>query len=374
MRRLTRTALTLVALLLPVSGAAQPAANCAAFATPATGMSAAASISVLYRINCLGGEQDMDPETREAFMKLPEAAFKEAGTASSPVETALIAASVLDTARRELASSPQAVTAFPQALQAIDAATAAIRAGVAPARAALLESGYWRWNPAGEGFEGLPVDLKARLSGCTGTPDAACLAEYQLAAVVIRAATIAERAVNYYRRPVASIALADALRRDARWTAYFEEAPSQFPWELALNSLRFSRHARSRQGFVDTPNDQWILLHPRAGFEFVNTAPKGNKLNPAIAVEVVGYNRWTWDDARPARAIGASFVISVSDIADKDVIGYGALVRIAHKYSASVIWRNGRPGLLVGADLAQWLQTTSAKARSAMRAAGTKLQ
>jgi hypothetical protein len=203
---------------------------------------------------------------------------------------------------------------------------------------------------------------------CAPATTEACNGAVRTAEFVLRASKLVERSLAWYGRPFLAAALAGTTRRDAQWTAYFGQTLVQFPWELALNSARFTGAARTKRGFAMPPSDQWVLLHPMVGVEYVWSAPKGSRMTPAVAMELLGYNRWSWNAAnKPAGALGVSAVAAFSDRANAGNVGYGLLVRYAHKYSLTVTSRGGKSGVLLSSELGTWLSGRQDQAQDAMR-------
>ena len=91
-------------------------------------------------------------------------------------------------------------------------------------------------------------------------------------------------------------------------------------------------------------------------------------MTPAVAMEIVGYNRWSWTTGnKPAGALGASLVAAFSDRANASNVGYGVLVRYRHSYSLSVTSRGGKTGVLLSSEFGTWLSGKQDQAQHAMR-------
>jgi hypothetical protein len=206
---------------------------------------------------------------------------------------------------------------------------------------------------------------------CPTFTSANCAQAFQLASGTLRTARLVEAALNYYAKPLLGAALAHASMRDARWTAYFDETLVQFPWELGLNSWRFSRKAKRSRGFVLPPSNQLIFLHPMAGLEYIGSAPEGSRLEPAVGLEVLGFNFWKWNDSNePATAFGLSVVAAFSDRQGTQAGGIGVLARYNHRYAVTTTFRAGKVGVMLSTDVGQWIVGKQQQAKDAMRLLG----
>ena len=354
---------------------------CATTAAAAANMRPLDRLTLLWRTECLGGTDDLDALTKAAMKQL---SAKSSDTASRK-EIELMVLSALDpvmkaTGRerdRSAEGSPQ--RALLSGLEStVTLVRAAVTAGLTLVAAdtgasigdrTLLRPITWAWDPTQERIGDLPLRLASSVNdACATTSTEQCKSAVLTAEFVLRAATLVRRSLDYYSRPFLTAALVKTSMRDARWTAYFDETLVQFPWELAFNSARFTRAARAAHGFAMPPSNQWVLLHPMAGVEYVWSAAKGSRMTPAVAMEILGYNRWSWNAKnKPSGALGASVVAAFSDRAGAQNVGYGVLVRYAHKYSVTVTSRGGKAGVLLSSEFGTWLSGKQDQAQDAMR-------
>lgn len=77
-----------------------------------------------------------------------------------------------------------------------------------------------------------------------------------------------------------------------RWDNFINDGFSQFPWELALNSLL--RKATT----YEPPSYHWILLHPSLGTEVSGASVKRLLRTDALVVEGIGLLRYNADHTR----------------------------------------------------------------------------
>ncbi|HEY5489872.1 MAG TPA: hypothetical protein VIK25_01665 [Gemmatimonadaceae bacterium] len=379
MRRLSCAAVFALLVACPLHVVHAQQGECAAIAASAASAASARPIdrlSLLSRTDCLGGTRDLDALTKAAMKVLPA---RLSDTASN-TEIRLVVLSVLDpvlkaTSReRDIARDTRGEASPERAmLLALDSSVtlvrSAVEAGLRATDDKVLLTGTWAWDPNTAAFGDLPLRVASMVNdACAPVTAEACTGSVRTAEFVLRASKLVERSLAYYGRPFLAAALAGTTRRDAQWTAYFGQTLVQFPWELALNSARFTRAARAKSGFAMPPSDQWVLLHPMVGVEYVWSASKGSRMTPAVAMEILGYNRWSWNAAnKPAGALGASVVAAFSDRANADNVGYGLLVRYAHRYSLTVTSRGGKSGVLLSSELGTWLSGKQDQAQDAMR-------
>ena len=172
------------------------------------------------------------------------------------------------------------------------------------------------------------------------------------AEALTRAAHLAERASAPDQAAAIGAARERAVARDARWRSYFADARSQYPWELFVNSWRYEETVRKKDGISGPPAWQWIVLHPDVGLQYVSSAAAGDRFKPALVLELIGYNRWTWGgDNRPQNAWGASLVRTYADTASLPSGGWGIALHRHSKYTLTLTRLGGSTGVLFSIDL-----------------------
>lgn len=383
--------ITLWLLVLPWAAQAQ-AFDCASVDTPefAAGLTHRDRLNALEQNGCLGGANDTDALTAAVVAALPDGRTPpQLGVSDQERRAATLHAldRIAAAADAELAALPP--TAAPGAaerLEALAAALAAARAAVADGRdgEGPQRPVYWKFNRDNGSFTlaaddgaGLGVQLyRGFLDDACRAPDSAdCAHAYALAKNIVRDAHLVERSLTYYAAPVLDAHYREALLRDRKWRAYFDEALFQYPWELYLNGIWLRKHdprprdaAGNRLGFLPPPSSQWIVLHPNIGFEYVSGAADGNQFEPAVFIELIGYNRWQWTaSGEIADALGVSLITSYSDRAGADDAGYGLLLHYGSRWSLAATRHGADTGWLLSADLAQLVGDTSERARALMR-------
>ena len=173
-----------------------------------------------------------------------------------------------------------------------------------------------------------------------------------IAEALARATHLAERASAPDQAAAIDAARQRAVARDARWRSYFADARSQYPWELFINSWRYEETVRAKEGISGPPAWQWIVLHPDVGLQYVSSAAAGDRFKPALVLELIGYNRWTWGgDNRPYNAGGASLVRTYADTASVPSGGWGIAIHRNSKYTLTVNRLEGKTGVLFSIDL-----------------------
>lgn len=141
---------------------------------------------------------------------------------------------------------------------------------------------------------------------------------------------------------------------DKKWSAYFEEARSQNPLELFVNS-RFSPKAGVGEGFAPVPTQQWIVLHPSVAMEYVRDSEDGDQFEEAIVLEMIGINRWNWSTSGDMkRPLGLSLIAAYSDRADVEDLGWGVMAHVNNRYSFGVTKHGGETGFFVSLDVQQF--------------------
>jgi hypothetical protein len=359
----------LVALTAPLAAQAQPAPapqGCAV-QPPAADRPVEIALVVAY-LKCVGMNEEVPSN---ALTKGVVGALKLQGEVSR-TELQVLTRNALDQiaeAVRQATNNSQEPLRTELVKLANELAT--VRAGVgvmaSPADVTAMNNGNWRWDTNNFRFGGVSVSLQPLFSAC-GTLGPACTAAFADGIAILRVAKLTERTLTYYNAPLIATALASATERDARWTSYFADTVPQYPWELVWNGANFTRAARKAQGFLGPPSHQLVFLHPDVAFEFLEAAEAGKRFKPAVALEAIGLNKWSWnEDNKPSHAVGVSFVLVWSDREETNRPGYGVLVRYATKYSVSLTRRHGGVAVAVSSNLSELLTGANEKLKSAMR-------
>jgi hypothetical protein len=191
---------------------------------------------------------------------------------------------------------------------------------------------------------------------------AQCRAAFDLASRIARSSEATFQAIVAHRQPLIEANTQFLTRRDREWNAYFNDISVQYPWELAINSWRFTRTtpAAERAGFPRAPDAKLIVLHPSPGFEYADVAGE-KSTQAAVVLELIGYERWRWRDGSASHRFGASLAASFADVPGADAVGYGLILHLPFRnITVGATWRDGEEGdsinLTVNADLARLIE------------------
>lgn len=362
-------AATLAAALSAHAAWAQPAPqkSCAELRSE---LAAVAPLVAVNRLSasCLGGLLDADPFTLRA-RRLFEGAGRVEGqprlreirdVALSLEERKALTLAVLRVADEYLGTLAQAGPDGAEIRRLREAVQQAMRDrgdGVQPGeRSPMQRAAYWTWDGLQSELGATGIDARAMFTRaeCGAVPrGAACAGARATVEGLLRAARLAERSFAPDQAAAVQEAEARAAARDARWRSYFAEARSQYPWELLVNSWRYESRVRSELGISGPPDWQWIVMHPDVGMQYVRSAAPGDRFKPALLLEVIGYNWWTWGgDHRPRNAWGVSLVRTYADTASVPSGAWGVALHRNNKYSLTLTRRGGKTGILLSVDLA----------------------
>lgn len=338
-------------ILVLLCGTAHAQRTCEELRAELAGATPLAGARSLANAGCLGDARDTNPFTVRVQRMLDTAAKVEGRERAkvkdvrlSPDERRLLAVGILRVADEYLATLPGG----PEVDQLRGTVQEAMRERSAGVDSKLQRPAYWQWD-------GVQPTI-----GDTGVNPSS--------EGVVRAAKLAERAFAADQADAIQAADARAATRDARWRSYFAEARSQYPWELYVNSRRYEATVRGRSGVSGPPDWQWIVLHPDVGMQYVRSAAAGDRFKPALVLELVGYNRWSWGaDHRPANAWGASLVRSYADTASVPSGAWGIAVHRNNKYSLTFSRIDGRLGLIFSIDLAGKVTEASGEWKERLR-------
>ena len=184
----------------------------------------------------------------------------------------------------------------------------------------------------------IPLDssVEARCSESS----AACTAAFHEAVEIITDATLVRRLNGQLLTPQRDALVKYVAALDKRWEDYFNKTPTQFPWELALNSALYQKH--EKRGYNEPPRSQWILLHPALAYEYTDKAK--DRFNSALALEAVGY---------VYRNIGVAAIVAWADRDGSAKAGYGAAVHWGNKAMIAAVRhpRSSRTSILVSPQI-----------------------
>jgi hypothetical protein len=305
------------------------------------------AVNTLANASCLGGVRD-DHEAAKRVQALFATASKVEGHERAKIRDVDLSAEerrALSVAVLRVASEYLETVNAPEADALRRAVQKAMRDRNARVASREAQMSYWTWD----GQQQLPlgatgIDVRSMLS----RPGTRAAAES-----LVRASALAERAFTPDQAQAIQEAQQRAEARDERWRSYFSDTRSQYPWELLFNSMIYESTVRSEQGISGPPRWQLIALHPDIGMQYVRSADAGDRFKPALLLEIVGFNRWSWGvDNTPQNAWGASVVRTYADTASIAPGAWGVAVHYNSKYTATLTRSDGKTGLVLSVDLA----------------------
>lgn len=221
---------------------------------------------------------------------------------------------------------------------------------------ATLDSGKWRYETGREGlFLDTPFAIEVVDSieaGCSAGGDP-CAGAFAEAVEIVTDANLVVRTNGVLQTPERAALQEYITALDQRWENYFNRAPTQFPWELAINSILYQRNVK--RGFNEPPSSQWIVLHPTVAYEYVNDDEE--KFKSALALEALGYF---------TRGFGGSLAAVWSDRAEGERFGYGFVLHWQNKITIGVMRHSGSDGgtgILVSPNIEKFVNTNAKKVR-----------
>jgi hypothetical protein len=234
-----------------------------------------------------------------------------------------------------------------------------------PERPPELDAQAWRFDRDTGRVGETDVNLQASLDADCPAPEDKCQQAFQAAVASLRVAKALEE-LGRHLDPVSWSAFSDRYGPVAeRWKNYLFKARVQYWWEMAANGALFDANRDPKAAFPEPPTYQLILAHPSVALEYVGDADDGNEFEPAVVVEWIGYNFWTWQGTEMKRPLGVSIVSTLSDRAGTDDLGHGLLFHYKHTYSLGVTWREGDVGIFASFDLGKYLLDRKSQLESA---------
>ena len=370
MKTTCRIAFVLWVGLAAGAASAQDAAQCAAIEKQ-LGTKPLAMLGFLDESGCLGGDKDGAPVAKNVRRLVPVGMVPREQLAEVPH---LAGSALVRVSAYVAGEMPDHGQPARQLLAALANAIGAVHARLAQ-RLPLDEQNVkgWEWDGITQRFRGLAaLDVQRLDVECATAADIACREAASVGKVVFRAAALVRIALRFSEQDTYQQALDAARVRDTKWTHYFDRARLQFPWEMYLNGRRHGRENRKAGGFADVPNDQWILLHPSVGLEYVKDAPRGSRFEPALVLELIGYNRWRWkSDGRMGTAYGVSLIQTYSDRAGLESLRTGVMFHYDSRYSVALTRGSGETGIMLSVDLSRLVTRVEDDARSRFRLLGS---
>lgn len=206
--------------------------------------------------------------------------------------------------------------------------------------------------------------------GCARVDSPECPQSFERAVQVLRHLDLVRRSLDYiFRdRELAEVIMQAKLRRN-QWDRYFEQGYPQWPWELWSNGRLYRDQVEKDPGLAEPPSWQLVWLHPDVALEYVDGAEDGDQFKPAVSVEFIGGDWWSWDEQGRQKGpwglpvtLGVGVIGTFSDRAGSEDWGMGGVLRINHSYNVGVTTRSGNDlGIFVSANLSKLITGVMAK-------------
>ncbi|MCR4340759.1 MAG: hypothetical protein NUW01_12835 [Gemmatimonadaceae bacterium] len=330
----------LVAVAIALAGAPVAAgAQCVTAVDITTADAADAELRRLDIADCLGGNRCSSASCVQFN------AWRSAPSAQGAVE--------LLTAIRNSAASAGESGNLNRLMERIDAWIAVVGLDAI----ARSEPAHWTYEEGGGGlFLDTPyaIEIDASVEQACARGARACAEGLAEAVEIVTDATLVRRINGVLLSPtrVAIVEYVTAL--DKRWENYFNRTPSQFPWELLLNSALYKQ--REQRGYNEPPSSQLILLHPSAAFAYATSGDE--RLRSALVLEALGYF---------TRGFGGSLAAVWSDRPNQRKVGYAILVHWQNRITMGAAYHGGGdPTVLLSANVEKFLTGNARKVRDAL--------
>lgn len=140
---------------------------------------------------------------------------------------------------------------------------------------------------------------------------------------------------------------------------YLFDSKPLWPWEIAINDFVYDRYGDSySEGFRRPPKRQIIVLHPSVGFEWINDAPRGERLAPSVYIELIGINYWDknhrlFESPILSSLSGISAAVTLTDREGVSTVGAGPLFTFSNRFEVGINYyhQNNEVGILFGFNL-----------------------
>jgi len=305
-------------------------------------------LDALYGMDCLGGQEDdldLARHVKDALEGVPKEADLGISRAKIADELRVIRATLqkdsihADVKQKLTDALGQAIENFIDKNNDLT--------GIGPHKPRV-----WAYHPA-DGKVDVGIDITPELAACKETGKATeCAQGYLRAKQLVRYVTVTKRALDYFSMKGVHAQAVYVNMLEKRWEHYFNDARSQFFWELGFNGWLYGATNKGNEGLLSPPDYQVIVLHPSVGLEYVDTKA-GDRFREAIVLEGIGFNKWTWSDSKMKLPLGMSFISVYGDRSSVPQIGYGVLLHYNNNLSLGVTRRGSETGVILSLDLAK---------------------
>jgi hypothetical protein len=310
-------------------------------------------LDALYGMDCLGGQKD-DWELAQHVKDALEGVPKEAdpGVSRGKIVDELLV--IRDSLQRDSVKENAKQILTDKLGEAIENFKKNNLSVIGPHKPRL-----WVYHAA-DGKVDVGIDVASELTACKEPVNAPeCTQGYLQAKQLVRYVTVTKRALDYFAtRDVHSIAV-QVNMLEKRWEHYFNDARSQFFWELGINGWLYGTANKGKEGLLSPPDYQVLVLHPSVGLEYVD-AKAGDRFREAIVLEGIGINKWAWKDDKMKLPLGMSLIGVYGDRSSVPQVGYGALFHYNNNLSLGVTRRGSETGVILSLDLAKLFLKQSA--------------
>lgn len=128
------------------------------------------------------------------------------------------------------------------------------------------------------------------------------------------------------------------IKLEGQWNSYRKDLIFQYPWELFANYKFHGGDQFDKPNFQGGPTSRLLVVHPDVAVLFGDSLNEGNKVNPALVIEWLGFLSWQGYDSitnKVKNPWGVAFTTSFADLAGAKDIGLGVT---AHYQKYAISW------------------------------------
>lgn len=211
------------------------------------------------------------------------------------------------------------------------------------------------------------VTLQKLAKYCSSTvKQKECLAEVKLFHYVFYAMSTLASRVN---QPQLNNELQRYNVLNTRWDSYFDSEDPQNILELLINKkvakLISKKSCESNDDHCANyggsfqygpPNYRIRTLNPSVAFEYIDDAEDGDQFKESLIIELLGFDRWSWQEHKKKNPWGVSLIAAYSDRENIDDLGFGVNFRLGSNISVGITSHgNGNEGFFLSIDLQKYI-------------------
>jgi hypothetical protein len=138
--------------------------------------------------------------------------------------------------------------------------------------------------------------------------------------------------------------------QEAKWDNFSDNSRFQSFIDIAFTSWVYRKHFSRSDDLITPPPLQLFALRPSLVYEHLSDAPNGDRDEPALALEWLGFNAWDWNVP-----FGMSVTSVYADRSTGKSVGHGLTFHVNNAFSFGFTNRgSGDNSFYINIELMDW--------------------